>query len=121
MPFAILFIGALLVVVGYRGTHTDLLDLLKSDFTGSNNFIFWIISILVIGAVGYIPRLKPVSDGFLALVILVLFISNPGFFARFMEQVANPVPSMPKLKSGQSASGTPVWNFPLNTQWSATP
>ena len=89
MPFALLFVGILFVVVGYRGTQNDLLSLLKGDFTGPRNFIYWVISILVIGAVGYVPRLKPISDGFLVLVLLVLFISNPGFFSQFTQQVSN--------------------------------
>jgi hypothetical protein len=43
----------------------------------------------VIGAVGYVPKLKPLSDGFLVLIILVLFLKkDSGIFDKFNEQLA---------------------------------
>lgn len=87
MPFAFIIIGLVLLVSGVRNTQDDLFTLVKGDFTGQNNFIFWTISILIIGAVGYIPRLKPVANSFLVLVIVVLFLSNKGFFANFNQQI----------------------------------
>jgi hypothetical protein len=89
MPFVLLIVGLTLLVASVRNTQGDLFDLVQKDFTGQNNFIFWLVSILVIGAVGYIPRLKPLSTAFLTLVVIVLFLSkgNPklkggGFFAQ---------------------------------------
>jgi hypothetical protein len=93
MPFALIIVGAAFLVAGVRNKQDDLFRLVRNDFTGPNNFIFWVISILAIGAVGYIPKLKPISDGFLALVILVLILArgNPsnvggGFFQQFTAQ-----------------------------------
>lgn len=83
MPFILIVLGIMLLVVGFRGTQDDFLTLLKGDFTGSGNFIFWIVSIVVIGMIGYVPKLKGLSDAFLTLVILVLFLSHGGFFAQF--------------------------------------
>lgn len=38
---------------------------------------------MLIGAIGYIPKLKPISTAFLALVIVVLFLKKgTGFFAQ---------------------------------------
>lgn len=81
-----------MLIAAIRGTQGDLGTLLKGDFTGQANFIFWFVSILLIGAVGYIPKLKPFSVAFLVLVILVLFLSrgNPqtssgGFFGKFVQ------------------------------------
>lgn len=86
MPYMFLLSGLILVIAAVRGTQADLLTLLKGDITGKNNFIYWIISILIIGAVGYIPNLKPVSRAFLALVIIVLFLQNKGgVFAQFTQ------------------------------------
>jgi hypothetical protein len=99
MPFALIFVGVLFLVVGYRGTERDLITLLKGDFTGPGNFIWWIVSIMVIGALGYVPKLKSLSDGFLVLVLLVLFISNPGFFSQFTRQVTNRAPSLTPISS----------------------
>jgi hypothetical protein len=87
MPFALLLFGILFVIVGFRDTQSDLLTLVKGDFSGPNNFIYWVLSLFVIGAVGYIPKFKPISDAFLVLVLLVLFLSNQGFFTQFLAQV----------------------------------
>lgn len=87
MPFVLILFGAIFVIVGFRGTQSDFFSLLAGDFTGAGNFIYWIISIMVIGAIGYIPKLKGLSDAFLVLVLLVLFISNKGFFAQFNAQI----------------------------------
>ena len=76
-----------MTVSAVRGTNTDLVALIKGDFTGKGNFLYWVISILIIGAVGYIPDLKPVSRAFLVLVIVVLFLHNRGVFAQFTQAV----------------------------------
>jgi len=93
MPFALLIVGAFLLIAAVRGTTdgpSGLFALVAGDFTGSPNFTFWIVAILLIGAIGYIQKIKPVSDAMLVLVILVLFLSkgNPsamggGFFTQF--------------------------------------
>jgi hypothetical protein len=91
MPFALLIVGLILLVSAVRDSQDDLFTLVKGDFSGQGNFVFWVVSLLVIGGLGYIPKLKPISDGFLVLVLLVLFLTkgNPkqpgsgGFFEKF--------------------------------------
>jgi hypothetical protein len=90
MPFALLIIGIVSLTAGVRGTQDSLFGLIKGDFSGDNNFIFWIVSILIIGLIGYVPKLKPLSTAFLVLVVVVLFLTkgNPssaggGFFTKF--------------------------------------
>lgn len=111
MPFALIFVGVILVVVGFRGTQDAFFGLLKGDFTGSGNFFYWVVSIGVIGAVGYIPRLKGLSNAFLVLIIVVLFLSNKGFFAQFNAQ----------LKSGTMGSGTTGASNATNSALPAIP
>lgn len=89
MPIALLAIGIIFLVAAVRGKHEDLFDLIKDDFTGPNNFFYWVISIWVIGAVGYYKPLRPLSVAFLTLVILILFLSNKGFFRKFLDQVGS--------------------------------
>lgn len=90
MPYALLFVGILFLVVGFRGTQEEFLNLLKGDFTGEGNFLYWIVSLMVVGAIGFIPKLKPISDGFLVLILVVLFLKRgPGFFSQFQSQVFN--------------------------------
>lgn len=88
MPFAFLFVGSLLLVSGVRNTQQDLFTLLKSDLTGQGNFVYWIVSILIIGAIGYVDKLRPISHALLVLVLVVLFLSNQGFFSKFTGQLA---------------------------------
>lgn len=87
MPFIIVLIGILLVAIGYQGTHKEFMTLLKGDFSGPNNFVFWFIALFSIGLVGYAPKLKGFSDAFMVLVIIVLFLSNDGFFDKFVKEI----------------------------------
>jgi hypothetical protein len=64
------------------------LALLGGDFSGKGNFFYWVLAIVAIGAIGYLPKAKPVSDGLLVLIILALFLavgkpgSNGGVFGQ---------------------------------------
>lgn len=90
MPFVLLIIGIVLLISGVRATQDTLFSLVKGDFTGSDNFIYWLGAILIIGAIGYIPKVKPISTALLVLVIVVLFLKKGdatglggGFFSQF--------------------------------------
>lgn len=87
MPFAFIFIGLIALVTAVQGTWKDFFALLKGDVTGPNNFLYWIVAIFALGALGYVPRLKPVSDAFLVLVVVILFLSHKGFFAQFQSVI----------------------------------
>ena len=100
MPIAFIAIGALFLIAAVRGTINDgpngqppgLLTLLKSDFvstTAQGNFLIWLVTLWIIGALGYIPGFKPIANALLFLVVLVLVLSNSkssgtgGIFAQF--------------------------------------
>lgn len=105
MPIAFIAIGALFLIAAVRGTITDypstsggtatqpgLLTLLKADFvstSASGNFLIWLVTLWIIGALGYIPGFRPIANALLFLVLLVLFLSNSknsgtgGIFAEF--------------------------------------
>lgn len=91
MAFALLIIGITLIVSAVRNTVTDLITLIKGDFSGQGNFLYWIAALLLVGAVGYIPRLKPISDGLLVAIVLAVLLSrgNPkgsyNFFGKFTQ------------------------------------
>ena len=89
MPMFLLLLGIMFLTAAVRGK--DKVDLLfstiKDDFTGPNNFLEWGVALFVIGAVGYYKPLKPVSTAFMTLLIVVLFLSNKGFFEKFMSQI----------------------------------
>ena len=94
MPFLFIVLGVVFTIASVRDTVSDfdgnkgLATLLHDDFTGDTNFIYWFISILLIGALGYIKPLEPVSRAFLALVVIILLLSNKGVFAQFNEALS---------------------------------
>jgi len=87
VPLALLVIGIVLITSGVRGTQDELFSLLKSDFTGPNNFMVWLAALGAVGATGYIPGLAPVSRAMLVLILVVLVLTNRGFFSQFTNAV----------------------------------
>jgi hypothetical protein len=63
--------------------------------TGQNNFIYWMLSILILGSLGYVEDLRGFSRALLVLVVIVLVLhegdpkaSGGGFFQKFTDAVA---------------------------------
>jgi hypothetical protein len=119
MPFVMLIVGVLLIVAGVRNTQGTLFTLLKSDFSGQGSFIPWIVAIAAIGGLGYIKPIRPITTAFLALVILVMFLSNGGFFDKFVQatgmgngsvDLSNPL-TQSNFKGAQSLFNTPTPQF----------
>lgn len=92
MAFVLILFGAILFVTAYQGTTGTLGSMLMQDLLGTQGkagFVYWIVAIGVVGAIGYIKSLKGLSDAFIGLLLLVLFISNKGFFAKFNQAIAS--------------------------------
>lgn len=104
MPFAVLFIAAIFIVTGFRGTSGDFLHQLESDVS---QIVVPIVAIVIIGALGYVPGFKKLSDGFLILILLAMFLTNgrKGFFTRFNNEIRNIQP-----QQGNVTLGTPNWS-----------
>lgn len=94
MPFAFIIVGLVMVISGVRGTSSYLLTLVKGDITGKNGYLYWMVTILAVGAVGYIPSFKSVSRAFLTLILVVLVLKDgTGFFSKFtiaLQQISQP-------------------------------
>lgn len=95
MGFALIFIGAMLTISAVRGTTGDLAKLVQKDLTGSNSFVFWLVIVLIIGGIGYIPPFRTISRAMLVLILLALFLAkgNPllpsgGFFQQFNRELS---------------------------------
>lgn len=122
MPFAIIILALVLIVAGFKGTVGSLFGLVEQTFA---QIVVPFVAILIIGAMGYIPQLKRLSDAFLALVLLAMFLSNSknGLIAKFQSAIRNPqAPSNPQdSASGTVTLGTMQWtttaneNNPLDT------
>lgn len=93
MPYVLILMGAVLLVAGIRGTYADLWALVKGDFTGTNSFLAWVAAIAVIGGIGYIPKLKPLSIALLTLLLLVIVISRKGVFDKLQQYITAGIPA----------------------------
>jgi len=82
MPYALILMGAVLLVAGVRNTYADLWKLVENDFTSQGGFLSWVAAIAVVGGMGYIPKLKPLSIAFMTLLLIVLVLSNGGVFQK---------------------------------------
>ena len=93
MPFLFIVIGLVMILSAVHGTDTQLVALLVEDFTGSPNFLYWVVVILIVGAVGYVPDLRPISRIFLVLVIVTMIIKSGGGVQQFISAIQNAQPS----------------------------
>lgn len=93
MPFFLLFAGIILLVVVIRGsdTTTQFVNLLKSDFSGQDNFFVWVLAFIFLIALGYWKTIRPITDTFLVLIIIVIFIAayekHNDLISSFMSQI----------------------------------
>ncbi len=108
MPILFGLFGIILIVAGVRDRVTNgnpsLMSLVKDDFTGNNPFWKWMLAILLIGALGYIPAMRPISRGFMALVIVVFVLSNEGIFTKLQETFKSNTNTISSNTSGNSTN-----------------
>lgn len=89
MPLALIVIGTIMVLTALRGDPATLGVLIVQDFkgtTGTNGYGAWMFAILVLGALGYVPKLQPISRALMVLVLVVLLVHNQGFFVQLQNQ-----------------------------------
>lgn len=93
MPFIFILVGLVFVTAGVRGTSQQLMTQVRKDFQGSDNFVYWVISIGVIGGLGYIEDFRTFSRALLTLILIVLVIAEDnkqgggGLFAKFQSSI----------------------------------
>src|SRR5262245_15477610 len=87
-----LFIGILAVAIiltAINNTYGALGAQLKSDFTGSGSFIYWLGALLIIAVVGYIPGFRSPVKALLVLIVLVFVLKNgTGFWSQLQTALA---------------------------------
>lgn len=110
MPLAFLFVGIILIVSAVRNTWMDLFKALGQDVP---DFVIWAAALIAVGAIGFVPGLKPVSRGLLALVMIVLIMNNYRAIGKgFRNAWDNPPKSEPSgatpAKSGGSSGGPDI-------------
>ena len=90
MPFLVLLIGAILIIAAWRNTHGQLFSALGQDVPG---FLKWALAVVAIGMLGYVPGLKPISRMLLALVIVVIVLTNYEQLFKGFTSLASSTPS----------------------------
>ena len=102
MPFALVFVGLLLVITGFQNTYAAFGKQVQGDFTGSGSFLYWMISIILVGSIGYIKELQGLSRAFMVLIVIALILNvykkNPNFFSSINSGIS----------SGDNASVNPI-------------
>jgi len=100
---ALIAFAALAIVVAINDTQGDLFAALRQDMP---QFVVWAAAIVALGIVGFVPGLKPISRGLLALVVVAIILNNyRNILAGFQNSWAN-VPASPSPDAGTGA--TPV-------------
>lgn len=110
MPFFFVVVGIMLVVTGVKNTHVAFGKQVASDFTGDRNFFVWVTALGSLGAIGYVPKLRPFANTFMALVIVAMVLSNSrrgDILTLIQEGLNNPV-APPRPDNGTTAAGVPT-------------
>ncbi len=88
MPIVLILVGFALLGAVLRGQEERLFEVLKDDFTGQNNFVAWLMALIILGVIGASwEAARPVTEGFIVLVIVALLVSQQGFWEQLKRQV----------------------------------
>lgn len=94
MPLLFLIVGVLFLVPAVRGEEETkkLLALLRSDFIGPNNFLVWALAIGTVAGLGYVPKMRPLSNALLVLIFVSMILikrdaDGVNFFTSFYNQI----------------------------------
>lgn len=90
MAFVLIGLGVAMAYLEYLGTANvkGAGKLLYAElFSGSNPFYKWAGAMLIIGLIGYIPEMEPISMAFLVLVLVVIILHNQSGFTTLIKGV----------------------------------
>lgn len=111
MPFIVLAVGVILLISALNNSYSALAGALEQDIPP---FLHWALAIVLLGALGFVPGLKPVSRGLMTLVLVVIFLKNySSIFSSLQE--AGQLVSVPVHGNG-SGSGGVTTDIPSGAQ-----
>jgi len=113
MPFAILIIGAILVVVAFNNTAGQLATELETDIPG---YFKWAAAIAAILGLGYIPGLRVPSRWLLGLVLLVILLKNYSQIIAGFQSFLTTTPS-----TAAAGNASPTQAYAINPTSNAVP
>lgn len=87
MPWAFVVCGALMCILAVKQDNSlhNFATTISGDVSGNAGFVKWIVAIVVIGAVGYLPDMEGLSTAFLILLVIAFVLSNNGVFKKAQE------------------------------------
>jgi Sec-independent protein translocase protein TatA len=89
MALLIAIVGIVLLIVGIRDKGPEAVDQVKTTVSNTNVLLL-VYSIGLIGALGFIKQLRPVSRSLLVLIFVVLTLNvGPKIFDRLTEIIRN--------------------------------
>jgi hypothetical protein len=97
-----------MVITGARNTYADFGAHLLKDFTGPNNFLYWLLAIGSVGALGYVDALRGFSRAFMVLIILAMVLKNGGVFNQIQQAIQqgpkSPTAAVDSITGGNASS-----------------
>ena len=107
MPIALIAIGLVMIIAAGRDQSAALVTLVQGDFQtnaqGIPGFLQWILAFVIVGALGFVPKLKPLSVAFMALLLIAIFLTKGvGFF----DKLTAAFTGKPASTNGSTAAAT---------------
>jgi hypothetical protein len=120
MPFLLLIVGFIAVASALKGTYQQLGQQVVSDLqgsAGSPGYLFWVASLIIVGAIGYYSPLQKFSRAFMVLILLGMVLAaykqNNQVFAKIFQALQTP-----QVASAATPTATPSAS-PMSTATSA--
>ncbi len=104
MPIAVILLGAICIDLAFRGTEHEFAAQLGKDF-GGGQFVAWLAAMVFLGALGYVPALRKLSDLSMALVIVVLVLKNGGLLTQLGQVISSPPSAAPHVPIAAAGGG----------------
>lgn len=83
----LLILGVAFIAIGVRGKAEQAGEILADDLSGRNSFVPWIAAVMIVAVVASYGPFRRVGVAFYGLMLVVLFLSNDGFFDKFRQQI----------------------------------
>ena len=114
MPFALTAVGLILIITGFQNTYKQFGATVAGDFSGPNNFLYWMVAVMIVGALGYIKGLETFSRTFMTLIVISLVIAmykkNPNVFSDIQSGISTgsstPIDPIGAPLAGSSGGGS---------------
>jgi hypothetical protein len=103
MPLFFFIIGFVLIDSGFRGNAVALFQQFESDAKG---FLAFGAAILILGALGISPSIRPISKGLLVLVFIVFFLKNGNQVVSGIQSTVSAATNNTPSPSDSGTSGT---------------